>query len=93
MADAEMPRYQCHKKVWALRIKDVSGCTITPDDDRYAPFDVDPKLVSRYTPTAGDYYVMGVGGHESFSPAKVFEEDYSCVWKPTMVNGRAGLSC
>lgn len=75
----EMPRYKCHKEVWALKIKDVSGCTITPDEEGYAPFEVSQELYLRYTPTAGDYYVVYADGYKLFSPAKAFEEGYSRI--------------
>ena len=76
-AQREMPRYQCHKKVHALKIADVTGCTITPADEGYAPFEVDPAMYSRYTPVTGDYYVVYDDGYKSFSPAKAFEEGYT----------------
>ena len=75
--EAEMPRYQCHKKVWALKIADVTGCTITLADPGYAAFEVEPEMYLRYTPTAGDYYVVYDDGYKSFSPAKAFEEGYT----------------
>lgn len=78
-ASAEMPRYQSHKKVWALKIKDVTGCTITPADDGYAPFEVLPEMYLRYTPVPGDYYVVYEDGYKPFSPAKAFEEGYARV--------------
>lgn len=75
----EMPRYQSHKRVYALKIARVEGCTITPDDGRYAPISVEPEMYLRYTPTAGDYYVVYDDGYKSFSPAKAFEDGYSLV--------------
>jgi len=74
---AEMPRYKCHKEVWALKIKEVAGFTITPADEGYAPFDVDQAMFSRYVPVEGDYYVVYKDGYKSFSPAKAFEEGYT----------------
>src|SRR5258708_7161230 len=76
---AELPRYQSHKKVWALKIKDVTGCSITPADAGYAPFIVDHTMYARYTPVAGDYYVVYQDGYKSFSPAKAFEEGYTRI--------------
>jgi hypothetical protein len=78
-AAAEMPRYQSHKKVWALKIADVTGCTITPADEGYAPFVVEPEMYLRYTPVTGDYFVQYEDGYKSFSPAKAFEEGYTRV--------------
>lgn len=78
-AAIEMPRYKSHKTVWALKIAKVAGCTITPADPGYAPFEVDPSLYLRYTPTTGDYFVQYEDGYKSFSPAKAFEEGYTRV--------------
>ncbi len=75
--EREMPRYTCHKKVWALKIKEVKGCTITPADEGYAPFEVPAEMYLRYTPVAGDYYVVYQDGYKSFSPAKAFEDGYT----------------
>ena len=75
-AQAEMPKYLCHKEVHALKIAKVEGCTITPEDTTYAPITVEPEMYLRYTPTAGDYYVVYADGYKSFSPGKAFEEGY-----------------
>lgn len=77
-----MPRYLCHKVVHALKIKDVSGCTITPADEGYAPFVVPSEMYLRYTPTAGDYYVVYGDGYASFSPAAAFEAGYAPLAHP-----------
>lgn len=92
-ASTEMPRYQCQKKVWALKIKELKahqnpdssgrsaaasyGATITPAEDGYAPFDVPAEYVMRHKPEAGGYYVVYDDGYKSYSPAKAFEEGYS----------------
>lgn len=78
----EMPRYKCHKVVHALKIADVTGETITPADPGYAAFTVDPKLFLRFTPSAGDYYVVYEDGYASFSPAQAFEQGYSLLDQP-----------
>lgn len=84
-AQIEMPKYQCHKKVWALKIGSVQpvvggAAIITPADTRYAPFKVDQDYVGRHGPTAGGYYVVYDGdGYKSFSPAKAFEEGYTLI--------------
>ncbi len=89
LAAAQMPRYQCHKKVWALKIKSVSlldsnvghesdgTATITPEDDGYSPFTVSRDFVTKHRPVAGGYYVVYDDGYKSFSPAKAFEEGYT----------------
>lgn len=85
-AAAELPRYQCHKKVWALKIKDffiegsdgaVSSVIITPEDARYAPFRVDEEYCNKHSPHVGGYYVVYDDGYKSFSPAEAFEAGYT----------------
>ncbi len=78
-----MPRYRCHKKVWALKIKRIDcadgSCTITPAEAGYAPFHVDAEYVRRHRPQAGGYYVVYDDGYKSWSPAKAFEEGYTLI--------------
>ena len=77
MADAEMPRYQCHKKVWALKIKDVDGVMITPEDDGYATFSAPTDYIRKHDPKPGGYYVVYDDGYKSYSPAEAFEAGYT----------------
>jgi hypothetical protein len=85
-----MPRYKCHKEVWALKIKDVrrvpSGNatvmhSIIPEDARYAPFAVSLEFIEKHAPKAGGYYVVYKDGYKSFSPADAFEDGYTLVSK------------
>lgn len=82
---AELPKYKCHKEVWALQIKAIevcplSGCaTITPEEEGYAPFRVEHGYVQKHRPTVGGYYVLYEGGYTSFSPAKPFESGYTRI--------------
>lgn len=82
---AEMPRYQCHKKVWALKIDKISlgdndgGALITPAESGYASFAVDQAYCDKHKPQAGGYYVVYDDGYKSFSPAKAFEEGYTRI--------------
>lgn len=94
-ASAEMPRYQSHKKVWALKIKDIvrltaesfterggahfDGAMIYPDDAGYGPVNVDEAYMAKHKPEVGGYYVVYDDGYKSFSPAKAFEEGYTRV--------------
>jgi len=75
----QMPRYQSHKKVWALKIASVEGYTLTFAEPGYAPIRVDEQLFGRYTPVVGDYYVTYDDGYKSISPAKAFEEGYTRI--------------
>lgn len=90
-AEIELPQYQSHKKVWALKIaaikRDAEGeehesdgsATITPTEERYASFKVDRDYMNKHKPTVGGYYVQYPDGYKSFSPAQAFEECYTKV--------------
>jgi hypothetical protein len=78
----EMPQYQCHKKVWALKIKSIERGSVTKlsfEDDGYASILVSSDYDTKHQPEAGGYYVVYADGYESYSPAKAFEEGYSRV--------------
>ncbi len=89
---AQMPQYQCHKKVWALKIKEVildtdlarqknrettGGATIVPEDGVFAPFQVNGEYVRKHNPQADGYYVVYEDGYKSWSPAETFENGYT----------------
>ena len=93
-AEQEMPKYLCHKKVWALKIRSIAfdcdsarkenrdtdgSAIITPDDSGYAPFRVDRVYVDKHKPEVGGYFVVYDDGYMSFSPAKAFEEGYERI--------------
>lgn len=86
----EMPQYQCHKKVWALKIKSIQAdgsaprgascsCIVTPEDRDYAPFRVDEDYVLKHNPKAGGYYVVYDDGYTSYSPGAAFEAGYALI--------------
>ncbi|WP_252182864.1 hypothetical protein, partial [Escherichia coli] len=66
MTEQEMPRYQCHKKVRALKIGSIEhkpnpdqpgksgsssyGAIIHPDDKKYAAFDVSAEYICKHRP-------------------------------------------
>lgn len=84
-AQVQMPQYQSHKKVWALKIKEVR---ITSDGSMVLQFE-NPKFgvrgypieqhANRPVPIAGMYFVQYESGYFSFSPAKEFEEGYTLI--------------
>ena len=81
-----MQRYQCHKQVWATKIK-----AIEFDQDGSAKIATDlptcPSLKSksgfreRFKGSENDlgYYVEYDDGYQSWSPTKAFEEGYSLI--------------
>jgi hypothetical protein len=84
-----LPLYQCHKQVRACKIGRVHVCRettderltyiITPEDVNLMPIEVDVDFFDRHKPKAGGYYIVYADGHESFSPAEVFEAVYSLI--------------
>jgi len=85
-AQIELPKYNCHKQVWALKISHINDvvenndgvvASIVFEEDGYAPLDVGDDFMSKHEPEAGGYYVVYKGGYKSYSPADVFEEGYS----------------
>lgn len=99
---AHMPQYQCHKKVWALKIKAVeqhpeirvSGivqhkayAVITFEDASFSPITWDAEFTGVSKPEAGWYYVVYEDGYRSFSPGKSFEDGYALVSKPQALLG------
>lgn len=83
-AAAEMPRYKCHKEVWALKIKSIDDPNAATDgsrllsfeDEGYAPFCVTGEYMTKHRPEVGGYYVVYEDGYKSFLPAKSFEDGY-----------------
>lgn len=93
-ASSPMPQYLCHKKVWALKIKEIvfdsdiaekenrdsdGRALITPEESSFVPFIVEADYVNKHKPQVGGYYVVYEGGYKSWSPAKEFEEGYSKI--------------
>lgn len=75
----QMPQYQCHKKVWALKIESADESTVYFDDKRYAPMYVGPAWIERFNPQPGGYLVVYEKGYRSFSPAAEFEAGYTLI--------------
>lgn len=86
---AEMPRYQSHKKVWALKIEKIvsravpigsdEAALIYPVDAGYAPIPVTSQYLSKHEPEPGGYYVVYDDGYKSYSPAEPFEAGYTRI--------------
>lgn len=91
---AQMPKYRCHKEVWALHIESVrldteeaskegretdGSAMLTPSEYPFAPFKVSADYVRKHNPQAGGYYVQYADGYQSFSPAKAFQDGYTRI--------------
>ncbi|EIU1668091.1 TPA: hypothetical protein NIH14_001829 [Pseudomonas aeruginosa] len=72
----EMPRYQSHKQVWALKLErvDIDANTLYPIDKAYAPIAMPTAWMAKHQPQAGGYFVSYKDGYQSYSPAEAFEE-------------------
>ena len=77
MNSAEMPLYECHKKVHALRIKKVRGVELVVEESGFAPVPVGQSWIDKHNPEPGGYYVVYQDGYTSYSPAKAFESGYT----------------
>lgn len=81
----EMPKYQCLKKVWALRIKEIvqnpnESMDVFFEEDGFAPRNFEKHdRMSRPEPSAGWYMVIYPDGYVSFSPASAFETGYRLI--------------
>lgn len=86
--EREMPQYQSHKKVWALKIAGLrhtgtpdqesdGSMWMDPEDDGYGPVKLDAAFMRKHEPKVGGYYVVYQDGYKSFSPADAFEGGYT----------------
>ena len=82
----EMPRYKCHKEVWALKIKEIemlgdalnyTGARLHFENKRYAPIEVGMDYIEKHKPVKNGYFVVYKDGYQSFSPADAFEDGYT----------------
>lgn len=77
----ELPRYQCHKQVWALKIKHVfkteRGCEMHFEEEHYAPIEMPAAWYEKHDPQPGGYFVWYEDGYKSYSPGDVFEAGYT----------------
>lgn len=88
-AETPMPKYKCHKEVWALKIKAIEQreninnkmheFLMVAEESRFAPIVLEESYVLKHRPLPGGYYVVYDDGYKSYSPAKAFEEGYSLI--------------
>ena len=96
----EMPKYQSHKVVHALRIKQIlldsdtakeknretdGSAIIVPFEEGYGGISVNSEYIIKHQPQVGGYYVVYVDGYTSFSPAKAFEEGNTLIVPETFM--------
>ena len=83
-ATREMPKYECHKIVWALKIAGIvgdqhGGVYFQPAEEGYDKVPMSPEYVAKHKPEVGGYYVVYEDGYKSFSPAGAFESGYARI--------------
>jgi hypothetical protein len=92
---AELPRWKCHKEVWAFKItaiqldsdlakvqqnRETDGSALLYHNESYfLPVRVDAAYLKQHKPQVGGYYVQYKDGYKSYSPAQAFEEGYSRI--------------
>ena len=88
-----LPRYQCHKIVQALKIKAIQKPSrpIDQEDDgeriltfsdegfEGLAFGVDHAYMRKHQPQPGGYYVVYEDDYRSFSPSEAFEAGYTRI--------------
>jgi hypothetical protein len=75
---AELPQYQCHKKVRAAKIAAIDfgeRLDLMP----HGIVEVGAQWINEKRAHAGGYYVIYEDGFASYSPAKAFEEGYTLI--------------
>jgi hypothetical protein len=82
--DTPMPQYQCHKKVWALKIAAIEieadkSAKIAPADDGFASFQTKPNFPWKGSEDDLGFFVVYEDGYQSWSPTKAFVEGYSRI--------------
>lgn len=85
----EIPRYQSHKQVQALKIKlaimNPRGVELHFVDERYCPIQMPVEFARKHTDgqgvqaLAGGYVVWYEDGYTSWSPAEAFESGYTML--------------
>lgn len=90
MVSMEMPKYKCHKEVWALKIKfltmDCDGddewdgsYLMGPEENGYGVIKLPASFCGKHKPEVGGYYVVYEDGYASYSPAAAFESGYALI--------------
>ncbi len=82
--ERQMPQYQSHKKVWALKIAAMEvfedhQAKIAPADPGFDTFFTRPGWANRFEGGEDDlgYYVVYSDGFSSWSPSEAFEKGYT----------------
>lgn len=82
----EMPKYKCHKEVWALKIQSISterrmdwDSFIELKEKGYTKIKLDKGFIEKHKPQVWWYYVVYEDWYKSYSSAEVFESWYTKI--------------
>jgi hypothetical protein len=90
----EMPKYECKKIVWALKIKSIEldadranienretdgSAYLKPEEIGYGEIKLSHDYMKKHEPHIGGYYVVYQDGYKSYSPAEPFEDGYKRI--------------
>jgi hypothetical protein len=88
-AGPDLPQYQCHKKVRALKLRGLLtnfdkddnpiSYLLVPEDSIFSPIACTEQWLAKHKPEPGGYYVVYEDGYTSFSPAEAFESGYTLI--------------
>lgn len=88
---SDMPVYQCHKKVRAIKIAKIeqspadelappdSGGSWRVFDENGGFYTISHVWLTKHNPQPGGYFVVYEDGYQSFSPAEAFEGGYARI--------------
>lgn len=84
--DHELPRYRCHKQVWALKIAAIEmlqdgRAVIAPSEHDYDTFTTDGLFPFKGSEADLGYYIQYADGYISWSPTKAFKDGYTLIKK------------
>lgn len=91
LQDGGLPLYQCHKRVRALKIRELNekprtgfqkpdgSLLMTPWETGFDVIELSPEFVKRHNPEVGGFYVVYQDGYVSYSPQKAFEDGYTLL--------------
>ncbi len=81
----DLPRYRCHKEVYALKIQGIGSGPPTgyfflvPAESEYEAIPVTEEWMARHKPEIGGYWVRYDDGWSSYSPSAAFESGYTRI--------------
>lgn len=77
---AQMPRWKCHKEVYAIKCEVAEGGVLRPLEAGYADFTPPEGFFEKHKPLGTGYYVVySPDEYASWSPVEPFESGYTRI--------------